>query len=108
MPKLRCFLLFWIAWSAARSAAPDALRTAIEALQKGDAAGAEKILRLEIRARPSDPDALGLLAVVLDQEKKYDEAGKCYQHALALRHVSAALLNNYGNHLLATGQKRDA
>jgi tetratricopeptide (TPR) repeat protein len=45
-----------------------------------------------------------VLAVVLDQQKKYADADGLYRRAIALTPRSAPLLNNYGNHLLATGK----
>jgi len=105
---LLSLVLPWIVWSTPLAASPDALRSAVEALKRGDAVTAEKELRLELRTHPSDPDSLGLLGVVLDEQKKFDEAGQCYQRALAVAPPSASLLNNYGNHLLATGQNANA
>jgi tetratricopeptide (TPR) repeat protein len=91
-------------WVVAASAQPDALRDAVAALGRADYAAAEKALRQVLGARPDDAAALGLLGVVLDNQDRHDEAGKCYQRALALSPRSAGLLNNYGNHLLATRQ----
>ncbi len=85
-----------------------AVERAVELLQQADFAGAEAVLRDELRARPGDAEALGVLGVTLDQEKKYDEAGQVYQRAVALTPRSPALLNNYGNHLMAAGRTREA
>jgi len=93
----------WIA--AAVAAEPDALHQAAAAFERGDYAAAEKELRPKLRATPGDAAALGLLAVVLDNQGKLDEAGEYYRHALVVTPHSASLLNNYGNHLLKTGQK---
>ncbi len=81
---------------------------AVSALQHGDLSGAEQTLRAEADVHPRNADALGVLAVVLDQEKKYPEAGEMYRRAAALSPRSPGLLNNYGNHLLATGKPLEA
>lgn len=86
------------------SAQTDPIESAVQSLQRGDANSAETTLRAELRVHPRNPDALGVLAVVLDQEKKYDEAGEMYRRAIAITPRSAPLLNNYGNHLLTTGK----
>lgn len=101
-------LLLSIICLATAQAQHDNVADAVAALERGDAASAEQILRTELQARPKDDVVLGLLAVVLDQEKKYGEADDLYRRALSLAPHSAALLNNYGNHLLATGAVTDA
>lgn len=90
--------------AAFASAQSEATANAVEALQRGDLSSAEQTLRSELRAHPDNPDALGVLAVVLDQKKEYAEADEVYRRAVALTPGSAALLNNFGNHLLATGK----
>jgi len=76
---------------------------AADAFQKGDLASAEASLTEMLHAQPRDAQALGLLAVVLDTEKKFSDADSIYRRALALTPSSASLLNNFGNHELATG-----
>ncbi len=85
-----------------------AVSNAVAALQKGDLTSAEQILRADLKAHPSDGPALAVLSAVLDQEKKFSEAEDAYRKALTLLPKSAALLNNYGNHLLALGKKKEA
>jgi tetratricopeptide (TPR) repeat protein len=85
----------------------DPLGDAIAAMQHGDFTSAEQILHDLLRAHPADAPALEVLGVVLDQEKKYDEADRVYHRALGLGR-SSGLLNNYGNHLLATGKVKEA
>ncbi len=103
---MRGFL--WLACGVAiaglGSAGAATIEEAVQAMQRGDLAAAEQILR----SHPKEPEALGVLGVVLDQEKKYDEAENAYRQALALTPRSAGLLNNYGNHLLATGKPKAA
>ncbi len=48
-----------------------AIREALAALQRGDFAAAEQVLRPEVKARPGDSGALTLLGVALDSQKKY-------------------------------------
>lgn len=81
-------------------AAADALSNAVAALRRGDLSSAEKTLRAELKAHPGNADALGLLGIVLDNEKQFAEAERVYRRALELNAHSPALLNNYGNHLL--------
>ena len=86
------------------SAVPDA----IAELQRGDLAAAEQTLRAALSKRPNDVEALSVLAVVLDQETKFPEADTVYHRATALDPRSPSLLNNYGNHLVATGKSKEA
>src|SRR5436309_15385850 len=89
---------------ASARAQTDPVSDAVEALQRGDLNSAEQTLRSELRVHPENSAALGVLAVVLDQQKNYAEADEVYRRAVALSPRSTALLNNYGNHLLATGR----
>ncbi len=73
-------------------------------IRQGKLQAAEQLLRSHLQAQPRDPEALGLLAVVLDSEKRYGDAELCYQRALALDPRSSILLNNLGNHYLARGE----
>ena len=81
---------------------------AIEAFHRGDLDAASNILQLYIQSHPDSADALGLLGVVLDNQKRYQDAGAAYGRALKIAPNSASLLNNYGNHLLAVGNEAGA
>jgi tetratricopeptide (TPR) repeat protein len=109
---MRGFLALILALSATRTAVyarqNDALLQAISALRSGDLRLAESKLEAQLRAHPDDAEALGVLGVVLDQEEKYAEADGVYRRAIALQPRSAGLLNNFGNHLLATGKSEEA
>ena len=89
----------WVALPGER----DLFGEAVTALQRGDLAAAEQSLRTRLQSHPEDAPALGLLGVVLDSGKKYEEAAPYYRRALAITPRSPGLLNNYGNHLLASG-----
>ncbi len=86
----------------------NAVAEAVALLQAGDTAHAEQILREDLRVRPNNGEALGLLGVVLDQQKRYQEADPVYRRAVALGPQSPGLRNNYGNHLLATNHFKQA
>src|SRR3954453_4197304 len=102
-------LLAVIAGAVAVSApSQDALADAVSALQRSDLVSAERILRQDVQAHATDGDAFALLAVVLDQEKKYEEAERSYRRAFSLGGQTVALLNNYGNHLLSLKQPKQA
>lgn len=90
------------------AAEEDAVSRAVEALGHGDLTTAEQILQEQLHTQPKDGTALEVLGVVLDQEKKYTEADGIYRRALAVSPHAPSLLNNYGNHLLAIGQPRQA
>jgi tetratricopeptide (TPR) repeat protein len=94
--------------SIARAADDDAVSDAVAALQRGDLSSAEQTLRTELKRQPNNITAQGVLGVVLDQEKKFAEADAVYRRALASSPHSAALLNNFGNHLLTTGKLAEA
>ncbi len=67
---------------------------------QGNLTEAERVLKPELQKHPRAPAALGLLAVILDAQKRYDEAGRCYDQALDVTPRSVSLLNNLGNHYL--------
>lgn len=82
---------------------PSIYRQVATDLEQGKLPEAEQLLRAEIKNHPKDAQALGLLAVALDSEKRYAEASQFYSQALALEPGSSSLLNNLGNHYLAQG-----
>src|SRR5690348_16208391 len=83
------------------------LEKAAADFQRGKVGEAEQAVRAALRRAPDDPAALGLLGVVLDSQKRYDEAEGAYRRALAAS-PSPALLNNLGNHYLAQGKAAPA
>lgn len=92
----------------APAAGDDSIGEAVASLQRGDLSSAEQILRMELQRDPANAGAQAVLGVVLDQEKRFDEADVIYRHALAASPHSASLLNNFGNHLLTTAKLAEA
>ncbi len=74
------------------------------AYQEGRLEDAELQLRKFLEIRPADVRALGLMGVVLDGQKRYDEAESYYLKAVQLAPNSASLQNNLGNHYLEKGE----
>ncbi len=104
MSRLPWFLPVLVAAALGLSAdGPPAIREALAALQRGDFAAAEQLLRPEVKVRPADSGALTLLGVALDSQKKYREAAEMHRRAAAAAPNSPDVLNNYANHLLGTG-----
>src|SRR5262249_3658715 len=85
-----------------------AVRDAMAAVQRGDLAGAESKLRAELKLHPNDPDALSLLGVVLDNQRKFAAAEPLHKRAMAAAPRSAPIVGNYGNHLQLSGNERSA
>ena len=86
------FVISLVLASCVQVLAAEHFQEAANAFQRGDIASAEAILAEDLRSQPNDAAALGLLAVVLDTQKKYPEAGGVYRRALALTPNSASLL----------------
>ena len=82
------------------------------ALQRGDSVTAEQKLRSELKTNPDEAEAMSLLGVALDNQKKFAEADEMHKNAMAKAVASAGILNgilnNYGNHLLITGDPKAA
>lgn len=93
---------------SAQQPADSAYEQAVSLLQSADLVQAEQVLRASLRDHANDAPTLMLLGVVLDEQKRYDEAEHFYKHALQLRPREAVLLNNLGNHYLAAGKPEDA
>jgi len=98
------FLLLLSPLPAARAQIPSSVyQQAATALEQGNFSAAEQLLRPALREHPDDPHALGLMGVVLDAQKRYDEAEGFYERALKLDPHFTPLLNNLGNHYLEKG-----
>ncbi len=101
---------WWVAGvpATAQTESANAYAEAASAFQQGRVDQAEQTLRSTIATEPERPDLLGLLALVLDAKKEYEEAGEFHQRALKLAPRSAGLWNNFGNHFLARGDDAQA
>jgi tetratricopeptide (TPR) repeat protein len=92
-------VLFCIA--AGRSADDGrAIRDAVAAMDRGDFPSAERTLRAELQARPTNAAALSLLGAALDNQKKFPEADEFHRRAITNAPRDADVQSNYGNHLL--------
>ncbi len=80
----------------------------MRAFQEGKLQQAEDTLQAALSEQPLDSRAVGLMGVILDAEKRYDDAERYYEHALELNPRSASLINNLGNHYLARGDTERA
>jgi tetratricopeptide (TPR) repeat protein len=104
-----CLCLFAARVSSAQDQTPASpYQQASAAFEQGRFSDAELTLRGVLKDHPQDAYALGMLGVVLDAEKLYAEAEKCYYLALKFQPDSTAVLNNLGNHYLAQGASRPA
>lgn len=84
------------------------MQNATAALQKGDFAGAEQQLRAELKLRPMDAEAVSLLAVALDNQKRLRDADDAHRQAITLAPRSAKVMSRYGNHLAFAGDDAGA
>ncbi|MBZ5564999.1 MAG: tetratricopeptide repeat protein [Acidobacteriia bacterium] len=84
------------------------LKRRVPLIEKRRRIDAESALESVLRAHPDDLSALSLMAVILDSQRKYSEAEEFYRRALQIAPGSTALLNNLGNHYLATGNLKKA
>jgi tetratricopeptide (TPR) repeat protein len=75
------------------------VRDAAAALQHGEFAAAERLLRAEAADHPDDAWTLSLLGYSLDQQNRGREADPLHRRAVELSAHSAEILNNYGTHL---------
>jgi tetratricopeptide (TPR) repeat protein len=62
---------------------------------------AEATLKAALNEHPRDAEALGLMGVILDAQKRYADAETFFQRALRLFPSSSTFFNNLGNHDLA-------
>lgn len=92
----------------AQSESQDAYLEAASAFQQGQLDRAEQELRPAIAREPDRPDLMGLLGLVLDAKKEYEQAEPFHQRALKLAPRSAGLWNNFGNHYFARGNDAKA
>lgn len=96
-----------LALLCAATPGPD-FQDAVAALQRGDSAGAEQKIRAELAAHPDEAEALSLLGVALDNQKRFPEANEAHLGAIAKDPKSPGFLHNYGNHFLLAGDLKGA
>ncbi|MBV8807872.1 MAG: tetratricopeptide repeat protein [Acidobacteriaceae bacterium] len=85
-----------------------ALDEAASAFSQGKTAEAEHSVDLILKEHPTDLRALLLKGAILDSKQRYSEADSYYQRALRVAPNSAQVLNNIGNHFLASGARAEA
>ena len=100
-------LLVTIVVSSAYGADP-AVDAAVAAMQRQDFKAAETKLRAEVKTHPADAEALSLLGVALDEQQKFTDGRVFHKRAMAAAPRSTAVLYNYANNLLATGDEKGA
>src|SRR5258708_10439800 len=100
---LRHFLILVSVAAGFAADAGVAVRDALAALQRGDFSAAERTLRQAVSAHPNDGAVLTLLGVALDGQKKFEEAEGIHRRAAASAPNSPDVWNNFGNHLVGTG-----
>ena len=83
-------------------------REAVSLMQRGDFASAEKLLRNELSAHPTDWWVSSLLGVALDNEKRIPEAEEFHRRAVAGLPGSAEILTNFGVHYWSAGRYPEA
>jgi tetratricopeptide (TPR) repeat protein len=85
---------------------------AVVAFQRGDFVAAEQQARAALATRPNDAPLLSLLGAALDNQpdnqQKLKEADESHRRAVATAPGSVDVWNNYGNHLLRTGDDEGA
>lgn len=96
------------AFCAIATGAVSLLNEAVEALKRGDNIAAEKKLRAEIAAQPSEAEAWSFLGVCLDNQKKFTEAEAAHRRALALAPRSNSVLDKFATHQLTMGDTAGA
>jgi tetratricopeptide (TPR) repeat protein len=74
----------------------DLLQSAVEAQQRGDAAGAEARCRQALALAPQHPDVLFLLGTVLQSEQRYSEAAELFGELTAVAPQDPAHWINLG------------
>jgi tetratricopeptide (TPR) repeat protein len=89
-------------------AATTAVQEAVTALQRQDFKAAEGKLRAEVKTHPANAEALSLLGVALDEQQKFTEGRVFHRRAMTAAPRSTAVLYNYANNLLATGDEKSA
>ena len=95
--------------AASGQASPaDPLEAVIELRNRGDLAGAVRLLRIRLTERPSDPQAIRLLAQTLYWLKDFDQARAVYDTAIRRHGDDIDLRLEYARMLVETRRNRAA
>ena len=81
---------------------------AIQAFQSGNFIKAEEVLQYFLNIKPTELDALHLLAIVYASQNKHDAAINYYKRASELNSGDPSILNNWGSSLNAIDQHVEA
>ena len=84
------------------------LQQAIQAFQGGNFTKAEEALQYFLNVKPTEFDALHLLAIVYASQNKHDKALEWYEKALNIIPNDASALSNYASSLSAIGRNQEA
>jgi len=84
------------------------LRSAIQAAQLGDLAGAAALCSDALKSAPNNPDVLQIFGLVMKQQGNLKEARRYMAQSLAINPDQPHVLNNLGNVLSALGEPGDA
>ncbi len=106
-PHLAVLVMTLVVVSSAFGASTT-VQEAVAALQRQDFKTAEAKLRAEVKTHPADAEALSLLGVALDEQQKFVDGRVFHKRAMAAAPRSTAVLYNYANNLLATGDEKAA
>jgi tetratricopeptide (TPR) repeat protein len=101
-------LLAFVLLTTAQHLGDDALARAAAAYRNGDTAEAKRMLGNIMAEHPSELGAFVLMGAVLDSEQRYQDAESYFNRALKMAPTSAQVLNNFGNHYLAAGDRTQA
>ncbi|HVX66580.1 MAG TPA: tetratricopeptide repeat protein [Bryobacteraceae bacterium] len=82
-----------------------ALEDAAADFEQGRIAEAQQKAGQILKQNPSDLGALILEGAILDSQQRYSDAERYYQRALKIAPDSPQVLNNLGNHYLASGNR---
>jgi len=99
--------VFLVPLCIAQEPAPQ-LQQAASLMQKGDLAGAEKILAAMLRSDSRNADATNMLGVLRGEQERYDESERLFQRALDLNPKLIGAAINLGYLYRRTGRPTEA
>ncbi|MGO8735325.1 MAG: tetratricopeptide repeat protein [Terriglobia bacterium] len=107
-PAILTVSLFWFISSLPAQVPVSVYNQVIADLNQEKYADAEATLKPALNEHPRDAEALGLMGVILDAQKRYTDAEGYYQRGLRLSPSSPTFFNNLGNHYLAQSELEPA